>query len=230
MATARSKVIDKIKALFARAADAASSEAEVAMALKAARKLMDAHDLDEDDLSFGGEGVTSETRVVTDHDRIRTSLARPVAAFCHCTVYHDTGLFDSLVYVGLASETLFAHWLLDMLADFVTRRLAAHPREIGVRRLTRLERNGFVQGCVERIAERLAELTPRPVAGNGRDLVIARQSLIEAYLAERGIKLKEPFQLHKVDMRSYAIGRAAGDDAEFNRPINEETQIKGLLT
>jgi len=227
----RKALIEKVKALLSMTVERGASEAEMAMALRHAQKLMREHDISDDDLNFGGEQVTRETVVKTDHDRIRNRLATSIGHFCHCTSYADRNLFDAIVYVGLQSETLFAHWLLDMLADFVMRRLEAHRVESRIRRLTRSERASFIEGCVARIAERLAELTPRPVTGNGRDLVLARQSLIEAYLAEHGIKLREPFKLFRVDQRSYAAGQRAGNDAEFNRPIEEEeTQVKGLLT
>lgn len=226
--SARSKLIERIKAFFARAADKASTEAEIAIALRQARKMMAEHDVTEDDLNFGGEEVRKNTVVKTDHDRIREKLGTPVGNFCHCVTYTERGLYGSMVYVGLESETIFAHWLLDQLADFVERRLAAHPREIGQRRLTRTERESFLNGCVARIAERLEELTPRPVS-NGRDLVLARQSLIEAFMRDQGIRLREPFKLFRVDPKSYAAGRRAGDDAEFNRPIEQENSVKGLL-
>jgi hypothetical protein len=228
--TDRKALIEKIKALLSHTVDRGCTESEMAMALRYARKLMQDHDLTDDDINFGGETVARETVVQTDHDRIRNRLATPVGRFCHCVAYNDRSLFDALTFVGLQSETLFAHWMLDMLADFVMRRLEAHRVELRLRRLTRTERASFVEGCVARIAERLEELTPRPVASNGRDLVIARQGLIESYLREHGIKLREPFKLYRVDNRSYAAGQRAGNDAEFNRPIEQETSIKGLLT
>jgi hypothetical protein len=225
----RTRLIERIKAFFARAADAASTESEIEIALRQARKMMAEHEVTDDDLNFGGEQVTRETVVKTDHDQVRNKLATSVGRFCHCVAYTDRNLFDAIVYIGLTSETIFAHWLLDQLAAFVERRLAAHPREIGVRRLTRTERESFLAGCVGRIADRLSELTPAPAPSNGRDLVLARQALIRSFMDTAGIKLREPFKLYKVDQKSYAAGQRAGNDAEFNRPIDQETQVKGLL-
>lgn len=225
--SSRSATIERIKSYLARAADSASTESEMAMALAKAKKLMDEHDITDDDINFGGEEVAKETRVKTDHDSVRDLLATPIGRFCHCVAYNEG--MNVITFVGLESEALFAHWLLDMLGDFVFRRLEQHPSEIDVRRLTRSERASFLSGCVSRIIERMQALTPPRPVGNGRDLVLARQSLIETFLRENGIKLREPFKLFHVDPRSYAAGRRAGNDANFSRPIDQETSIKGLL-
>jgi len=216
----KKKKIEVIKALLSKTVENGCTEEEMASALALAKKLMDQNDLDETDLQFGGEGVTVETIVKTDFDKIRIQLVMPVGRFCHCKGWVDRGNSDTLTYAGLESETIFAHWMLDMLADFVLFSLGSWSDRQG-RRVPRLERSAFIVGCATRIAERLTALTPRPAPGKGRDLIIVRDQLIDAHLDARGIKLRDTFKLYSLDPKAYAAGEEAGDRAQFNRPIDE---------
>lgn len=202
-----------------------ATEGEMLHALGLARKLMDEFDISEADLQFGGEEVTREARVVTDHDRIREKLCTPVGRFCGCHAWKDRNSSATLTFCGLQSETIFAHWLLDMLADFVLREVDNYASQNGIRtrrgvRLSRLERESFILGCAGRIAQRLLELIPRAAKGTGTDLVVAKNALIDAYMAKHDIKLREPFKLYRLDEDAYAAGEEAGDRAQFVRPVD----------
>lgn len=215
----KKKKIATIRALLSKTVENGCTEDEMASALALAKKLMDQNDLDETDLAFGGEGVTIETIVKTDFDKIRIELVMPVGRFCNCKGWVDRGSSDTLTYAGLESETVFAHWLLDMLADFVLFSLGSWSDRQG-RRVPRLERSAFIVGCARRIAKRLSDLTPRPAPGKGRDLIIVRDQLIDAHLEARGIKLRDTFKLYSLDPKAYAAGEEAGDRAQFNRPVD----------
>jgi hypothetical protein len=227
--TERAKRIAKIKALLMKRVENGCTEGEMQAALALARKLMDDYEIDDTDLAFGGEEVTAEAIVRTDHDKIRNTLATSVGHFCGCRTW--SGHFDSITFCGLQSETLFAHWLLDMLADFVERAAQSYLDNTwrrGMPRVRRRERGSFIVGCVERIAERLRELTPKLISGNGRALVVAKNALIDNYMRERGIKLREPFKLHRSDPAAFNAGFKAGDDARFNRPVEGERSVRQL--
>lgn len=226
----RIKRIAKIKALLMKTVANGCTEGEALAALSLARKWMDEADIDDTDLAFGGESVTMESVTRTDHDKIRNKLATPVGFFCGCRTW--TGAFDSITFCGLQSETLFALWLLDVLADFVEREaqnFLDHTWKRGMPRIRRIERGSFIVGCTERIAQRLQELTPKPVAGNGRALVVAKNALIENFMKERGIKLREPFKLFRGDDKAYGAGVRAGDGAQFNRPVESDERGRRRL-
>lgn len=214
----RQKLIEKIKALLSKTMENGCTEAEALAAMTKARDMMAAYEVTEQDIAFGGEEVTQKVVVRTDHDDIRSHLATAVGRFCHCSSWKSRGTFDSITFCGLQSETVLAHWMLDMLADFVIRERDGY---MGGRRM----RKSFIAGCVARIAERLEELTPR---GTGTDLMVCRQSLIDAYMTAHGIKLREPFKIYKMDDWAYADGAAAGDRARFNKPM-EGDATRGLL-
>jgi hypothetical protein len=215
MAGDRASRIAKVKALLAMTVENGCTEAEAMSALEKARAIMDADGIDELDLAFGGEKVEANAQCVSDRDRIRDRLFVSVGRFCGCRSW--TGGFESVVFCGLVSETIFAHWLLDMLADFVDRELANYlARTPGVGRVRRKETEAFTEGCCARICERLDELAPKR-----SDLALARASLIETFLAEQDIRLsrgRSRFKLLEAD--AHDAGEAAGDGAQFARPVD----------
>lgn len=229
--TERQKRINKIKALLSKTVEHGCTEGEMKSALSLARRMMDEWEIDDTDLQFSGEGITIETIVKTDFDKIRWHLAKPVGEFCHCASWTTGGGGDTINFCGLQSETLFAHWLLDMLADFVLSQSESWLRNTyrrGMPRVRRIERGSFIVGCTERIAERLRELTPKAVPSNGRDLIVLRSQLITQHMQERGIKLREPFKLFRGNDEAYSAGLKAGDRARFNRPIDGREEQRML--
>lgn len=226
----RAALIAKIKALLAKTVANGCTEAEAFAALEKARAMMAEYAIGDDDLSFGGEQCVREGRVAADRDRIRQSLAAGVAAFCECKTW--TGpRFEQINFCGLEGDVGFAHWLLDMSADFVGRELALYLERTwkpGTPRVRRLESNGFVNGCCRRISERLAELAPKPKPGNGRDLVVAKAALIASTMADMGIKLSDSWKSHRIDRRADAAGERAGDQAQFNRPVDGRGPIGAI--
>ena len=212
---ARAKLIAKIKACLNTNG---RTEAEVLAFLAVARRMMEEHDITEDDLDFGGEQVTAEKAFKPDWDRIRDNLSTSVGRFCHCAAWGTRGRSAEITFCGLESEVIFAHWLLDQLGDFVVREADNFKRTRPNNRLTRIERESFIVGCTGRIADRLAALTPRPKS-SGRDLVLARNALIEQYMHDHDIKLREPFKLYRADAEAHRAGENAGDRAQFNRPV-----------
>jgi hypothetical protein len=225
--TERQKKIAKIKALLSKTIENGCTEGEAMAALAKARQMMDESDIDDTDLNFGGESVSEKVKVKTDYDKIRDHLATPVGFFCGCQTW-KRGMSDTIVFCGLESEALFAHWLLDMLDDFVLRELESYSYSQLSGRIARLARSSFILGCTARIAERLRELTPKPKPGNGRDLVVAKNALIVNYMRERGIKLREPFKLYRTDDKAFDAGVTAGDRAQFNRPIDGREKPRQL--
>lgn len=229
----REKLIAKIKALLSMTVENGASEAEMFMGLSRARKLMDEHGVTENDLKFNGETVGAYRKVKTDFDKIRDQLVTPVGTFCECRSWKE-GSSDTLTFCGLTSEAMFAHWLLDMLADFVIRAVENHQAQHGVRmrsgpRLSRMERESFIYGCTGRIAYRLLELAPKPLPSEtGRDLVVAKNALVEEYLRAHDIRLREPFKLYQLDAKAVAAGADAGDLAQFNRPVEGRDERKQL--
>jgi hypothetical protein len=88
----------------------------------------------------------------------------------------------------------------------------------------------FTASCCDRITERLCELVERSKAArtsNGRELVLARDAAIKAYLKEHNIHIRtcSMGSSSNVDTAAQAAGRAAGDRAAFARPMTGESGV-----
>ncbi len=221
----RKDILVKIKALLAKTVANGCTEAEAFAALAKAQAMMSAHDISDEDLTFGGEGAEKASRVVSDRDRIRDRLKTAVGHFTHCVSWSGPVL-DEISFCGLDSDTVFAHWLLDTLADFVSRELCAFLSRTwspSSPRFRRVETDGFVDGCCARISERLDELAAAGLPVPGKGLVVARNSLIERRLNELGINLQRARGRFKfVDIGAQRAGEASGNRASFNRPIERD--------
>jgi hypothetical protein len=218
------KMFDKIRALLSKTTENGCTEEEELAALAKARALMDAYEVTEADLQITKEeGVVMRRGSGTDPHGIKSNMTQAVAKFCDCRAWLDRD--GKLVFLGLASDTQFATWLLDHLAGYVLVELTDHLMgdiAIGVQR--RKVINGFVDGITWRVSERLRELckpTAAAASSNSRALVVIKQTLIKAKMDELGIKLRSGSgSRHQRDEGSFAAGRSAGDRASFGRPVS----------
>lgn len=225
--TARDKLLAKMRALMAKTVANGCTVAEAMAALDMLQRMKDQHDVDDAELhQLADDPVIVEPRTADDRDRIREQLVMAVAAFCQCRAWSTRHHLDELTFCGLQSEVIFAHWLLDTLADFVRRSLADYleaTRTPHSPRVRRRDTEAFVAGCTIRLCARLYQLAnaAKPPAGQG--VVLARNALIERHLAERGIALHQ----HRgrlgrsSDADVWDAGHAAGDAARFDRPIGD---------
>jgi hypothetical protein len=219
-------MLDKIRALLSKTTENGCTEEEYLAALAKARALMDTYEITEADLQLTKEeGVVLRREMTgTDPHHIKWNMSRAVGEFCDCRAWRDRD--GKFVFLGLASDTQFAAWLLDHLAAFVLTELADHLMgDIAIGMPRRKVINGFVDGITRRISERLHELckppAPAAVSANSRALVVIKQTLIKAKMDELGIRLRTASASSRQrDEGSFAAGRSAGDRASFGRPVS----------
>jgi len=226
MATAFQKILAKIQALLQKTVENGCTEGEAMSALAKARALMNEYEVTESDLTFGGEQAKVNTQPKRDPYDVRARLCDGVGKFCGCRAFRNG--IERVAFVGLYAETVFAHWLLDTLERFVDREcqnyLQANPVH-GIRpEARRREIRGFTWACADRIAQRLRELAPPAT-----DIVVKKNELIDAALAQAGIKLRDHFRLKKVDPQASNAGTAAGNRARFDKPMGPSTGTAPLL-
>lgn len=213
--TPRQKLIARVQALLAKTIANGCTEGEAMSALAKAREIMAAHDVDDADLAFGGETVTQECREREDWHKFRRSIALGVGAFTSCQVWR--GVLDEIVFCGLQSDAIFAHWLLNTLSDHAERALADFlaATSTGWRRSPRRrETDSFVTGFCNRLNARLEELAPPSTA-----LTVRKNELVKAALA--GVRFKARHgRFLAVDDDAIRAGQEAGDAARFNRPVD----------
>lgn len=224
----RNAIIEKIKALLAKTTENGATEAEMMSALDKASAWMDAYEISEADLQLAKEEAAmlhAEPPDTTDPHKIKWRLSYAVRQFCGVEIYRKHGE-GGLKFIGMPSDTQFAMWLLDNLADFVFEETYKHligclapkgERQVVIR--------SFTAACCERISERLLALVKRSEAArtsNGRELVVVKGAAIKAYMKEHGIHLRScgGSAPRNVNEAAQAAGRAAGDRASFGRPVS----------
>jgi hypothetical protein len=221
----RKELLKRIRALLSKTVENGCTEGEELAALAKARAWMDTYEVTETDLQLAkDEGVVlrKEKPGTKDPHGIKSNMSQAVSKFCDCTCWRDRE--GGLVFLGLASDVQFATWLLDHLTGYVLTELANHLMgDVAVDVQRRKVINGFVDGMTGRIAERLRELCkPQETASaNSRALVVTKQGMIKAKMAELGISLRScGGSGRQHDDGSFNAGRAAGNRASFGRPVS----------
>lgn len=217
----RKKMLDRVRALLAKTMANGCTEGETMAALDKARELMAAYEINESDVLPETERARIHATGKDDPYSIKSRLAMGVAGFTRCRVWKNAR--NGITFCGLDSDVEFATWLLETLATFVHRELKAFRAKMKREGnpTPRIVSSSFVHGCAGRIYARLQELTPAEQTGRG--LVVSRNALIDAAMADAGIRIgKASKSRPRIDSRAYAAGRAAGDHASFGRPVSGE--------
>jgi hypothetical protein len=145
------------------------------------------------------------------------------ARFCGCEAWRKTHE-RTLTFCGLPSDAQFATWLLDTLTAFVQAELTNFLMDADPGKDRREAIRGFVIGCTERICQRLDELCKQSATiatSNAKALVVVKGTAIQAKLDELGIKVRTVSSCSGGgNFFSYQAGRAAGDRANFGRPVS----------
>jgi hypothetical protein len=223
----RNSIIDKIKALLAKTTANGATEAEMLSALDKASTMMDAYDITDEELQVAKDEAAmlhADPPDLKDPHSIKWRLSYGVAKFCSVQIFRsrrETGLRC----IGMPSDVQFAMWLLDNLADFVFAELYAHVIGcLAPQSERRIIIRSFTAACCDRISDRLIALVERSKTArtsSGRELVVIRDAAIEAFMKDKGIRLRtcSGHSPSNVDAAAEAAGRAAGDRATFGRPV-----------
>jgi hypothetical protein len=232
----RDSIIEKIKALLAKTTENGATEAEMLAALDKASAMMDAYDITDDEVREAKDEkaiLHADPPDLKDPHKIKWRLSHAVGEFCGVQIFrsrHQTGL----KCIGMPSDAQFAMWLLDSLADFVFAELYAHLIGcLAPQSERRVIMRSFVEACCQRISERLYELIERSKkarTSNGRELVVVKDAAIKAFMKEHNMRLRtvSAYQSSTSDEAARAAGLAAGDRANFGRPVSGEGAVLRL--
>jgi len=229
----RDAIIEKIKALFAKTTENGCTEGEMLSALDKAAALQDAYDITDEELQIAKDEAVSmhaDPPNLKDPHQIKWRLSYGVAQFCDVRIFR-TRRETGLTCVGMPSDVQFAMWLLNTIADFVYAELYGHligclaPR--GERRVII---RTFTAACCERISERLLALVERSKTArtsSGRELVVVKDAAIKVFMKDNGIRLRmcNSSAPSTFDAAAHAAGRAAGDRANFGRPVTGAASV-----
>jgi Protein of unknown function (DUF2786) len=228
MSVKREDLIKKIRGLMAKTVDRGCTEQEALSALDMVRALMDAYEVDEDELRLSKEETAilrKEPPDSIDPNNVKFYLMGAVAEFCSCQAWQTrTREGRAVTFCGLPSDAHMATWMLDSLAAFVLGELARHLMDtLPLRGERRRVINGFVEGICGRISERLDALRSQSAAAatsNGRELMVVKSAAVTDKMKACGIRVRCSYSSRQSDGASIQAGRSAGDRASFGRPVS----------
>lgn len=226
MSKNRESLIAKIRALLSKTIENGCTEAEAMSALSMAQSMMDAYEVTEEDIELKGETAHVNQSDMRDTHNIRNRIAVAIASFTETKVWSSG---KAIKFCGLQSDTEFAVWLTDTLAEFVRKELKNYIWGNNLTSLPnaakRVHINGFVIGCTIRISQRINELVRcKNQSVNSTALVVAKQALVQRKMQELGLNLTEARSRgSRMSGDSYAAGKQAGDKASFGRPVGGQS-------
>lgn len=213
MNDSRKKMLDKVRAILAKTMENGCTEGEAMAALAKARELMATYEIDESELhQFEQETATIFKSAIQDPYDIKYGLGYVVGKFCRCEAWREKN--GQRMFCGLESDVIFATWLLNTLQRFVMRALRAYQADRARKHISNsnLTSVSFVNGCIDKIRDKLIELTPKYEVN----------AVIKAELTKNSIVLhKAKNKLNAANPYAFAAGSAAGDHARFNKPVGQ---------
>lgn len=231
--TDRTTIIERIKALRAKANDAAASVDEAASAAAMAAKLLTKYEVSPQELREREEsaGAAERFRQGKILHPVADYLAVSLASFTETRVYQEHG---ELVFVGVDSDVEMAIYLTEMLVATAKRMWLdiANDLNVGFKELQH-KRQSFFLGFTADIRIRLARIMEERLeqrkstmsSKGSSDLVVVKDSIIQNKLDEMGIKLYKAKrrQTFHPDRDSYASGAKAASNVNLNRPMSDYT-------
>ena len=229
------RLIGRIQALRAKTVEQGCTEQEALAAATKVAELLDRYGLSMSELDLRRQACEGEA-VETARKRAGPidDCVPPIAAFFDCRVWGEKAADGTLRYVffGLAADVVAARYLYDLVEqafETETALFRAGPTYAGTPTgLRRTATNSFAIGLGRGIVAKLATLREaREVAlrgASGRDLVVAKQTVVDADLAALGLHLRARTRSgpRRVLRDVYEQGHEAGLGFEYVPGIRHE--------
>jgi hypothetical protein len=232
----RAEIIRKIQALRARAADAASTEAEAAMAARKAQELLDKHNLTLDEAEVRADGVGSQTWDNGGDRAPAVVFALPFICDALNVEHFFTGGRISIVgapadvevalyYIDLVENAAWRCWKAFMATPhyrYVRVNGRASPRKIGI---------DYRKGVAVRVGDRIRKQASADKASpesSGNALVLVKNQLIDEWMAKNGIKTKARGMGTLSD--SFSIGLRDGAAVPISRGVGSSHVARPALS
>jgi hypothetical protein len=220
-------ILKKIRALQARAADAASTEGEAAMAARIAADMLKAHNLTMTDVDVKAAGVERGEWDSGQRTRpVEVFAMHGINALCGVRSWYVGG---AITIIGSPADTATALYFLELVRAAVKSTWATFQRSEEYRNLARSQSPrsigaSFRRGCVSRLGRRLAEMAAQdkaaePAGTGSQALVVVKSDMIERYMAEKNVKLRSRTSARPSSRTGYAAGAAAANGVNLSRGI-----------
>lgn len=224
----RKELLDRIRAMQAKAENEAATENEAMQAAAMAAKLMAKHEVTEEELALiagGAEGIVMQ-RLNHGTKQMHHALkyaAHGIETLTETRGYVGTSFFGDqrLVFTGLDSDVEMALYLSMLIKGAADRAWRSHAKGRYFSNRNR-SRKSFLIGFGWRVKERLIELAEERKAARSSGstaLVVRKDALIDDYLAAQDVDIEPQRTRKTVIDDNYNQGAAAGDDVNLSRPI-----------
>lgn len=231
MTPERKTLVERIRAMQAKAENEASTEAEAIQAAAMAARLMSKHEVTDEELSIieaSGDGIQMQ-RVNHGTKKMHFALkyaAHGIEILTETKGYVGTNWVDEqrLVFTGLDSDVEMAVYLSLVIKGAADRAWKAHAKRRTFSNRAR-SRKSFLIGFGWRIKERLIELSQERKearSASGTALVVRKDALIEAHLAEQEVNIQSSRSRPTTIDGNYDHGANAANDVNLSRPLGDD--------
>jgi hypothetical protein len=240
MADPREEIIKKIRALRARAANEASSEAEVEAAASRAAKLIQQHEVSESELRERGisgviEGEHNSGRR-SRHPALETARGG-IAIVTHCHLLVGSYYKGALTWVGQPEDVEFAIYLSELVQGASERAYREH-RKSRTKTPTRHWRESFLGGFGLGVRNRLLAIERDRQAAKaaetttGTDLTVIKDQIVASYLQEAYPAIPQEKRRKGKDADPFAaiMGMEAATHLNVSAPLTDRSDKNDALT
>lgn len=235
----RKNILNKIRALRARAANEASSEAEVAAAASRAAKLIQQHEVAEDELRERGTSGVTEGQHNAGRRSRHPALDKAVAGIAtvtHCHLLVGQHFKGALTWVGQPADVEFAVYLSELVQG-ASERAYRQQRKRRLVRPTKHWRDSFLGGFGIGVSERLITIERNRRASKvqktttGTDLAVVKDQIITSYMEEAypAIPTEKRRKARQADPFAAIMGMKAAAHLNLSTPLSDETDECGTL-
>lgn len=226
----KSKIAARIRALLEKTTDNGCTEDEALAAAQKAAEMLEKYNLTVDEVKLREEAIrrsdNPQSRCGHPADERLWKVAAAIAHMLDCRYWTNQGgrLGPCITFFGFAHEVEIGDYLLLICRRAIYDQSAQYQRdELFLLRASvqRARSKSFVDGMVDRLAERIRAMKPKQPPGKG--LVVLRGSLIDAEMKAQGIVLKDGRGRGSRDFDSgYGDGQIAADQVSLNAGIKEK--------
>lgn len=226
----REALIKRIRALRNMTVERGASESEAMFAAETISRLLDEHDLSEDEIAGEKKDEAFTEQSSSGAGLVGERLVYPAAAIAKLTgtrTWKVSGNRNAITFFGRDCDVEIAFYLLSICENAMERALEIYRREVTglFRPAKRLrQETAFLNGMALRLRDRLLEIhEARRASTTGTALVVAKEADVDRAIANRGLKFRHVRVRHRTaDDDAYDLGRKKADDVALSDGVRDD--------
>lgn len=232
MSKDKSRIAARIRALREKTVENGCTEEGAAAAAEMVAKMLEKYNLSLDECDLRENQFKRHTEVFDDPVGERLwKIGDGIAHLLNVRYWTSSvGSAPSVSFFGFEHEVEIATYLLDICRNAMSTHMKSLEREFRLLRpaVQRRRIAPYLDGMADRLRQRLREM--KPVQPPGKGLVVLRNDLIDAAMADEGINLQDRSTRASRNFEpEYQRGRDAADSVALNRGIKSGQPVAGLI-